>query len=118
MTTQSLSKLFFVLFFAATCGLAPALHAAPTTAKPAAVSRGDAAVVNINTATESELAFLPGIGPSRAQAIVAHRQKTPFKKAEDLRRIKGIGRKSLEKIRPYVTVDGPTTAASPIRVPK
>lgn len=118
MKTKNISRLLFVLFFAVACGWAPALHAAPTTTKPATVSRDAAAVVNINTATENELAFLPGIGPSRAQAIVAHRQKTPFKKVEDLRRIKGIGRKSLDKIRAYVTLNGPTTAASPIRTPK
>ena len=66
-------------------------------------------MVNINQATQAELEALPNIGPSKAQAIVEHRAKRPFKKVEDLMRVKGIGRKTFNKLRPYLSVDGPTT---------
>lgn len=67
-------------------------------------------VVNINTATAVELTMLPGIGKSKADAIVAFRQTNPFKSASDLTKVKGIGEKMLVKIQQYVVVDGPTTA--------
>jgi len=66
---------------------------------------------NLNTADATQLALLPGIGPVRAQAIIAHRQKQAFKTVEDLVKVKGIGRKTFARLRPYVTVTGNTTIA-------
>jgi competence protein ComEA len=66
-------------------------------------------VVNINTATPAELELLPGIGPTRSRAIVAYRTKKPFKDPRHLLRVKGIGRKTLHRILPYLVVKGPTT---------
>jgi competence protein ComEA len=60
--------------------------------------------VNVNTASAAELASLPGIGPSKAQAIVEHRAKEPFTRAEDLRKVKGIGPKLYDAIREQITV--------------
>ncbi len=74
--------------------------------------------VNINTATTAELSYLPGIGASKAKAIVQHRQKRPFKKVEEIMRVKGIGRKSFKVMRPYLTVQGPTTATKKIKPAK
>ena len=74
--------------------------------------------VNINTATEAQLANLPGIGPSKAKAIVKYRENHPFKKVEQIMRIKGIGRKSFKAMQPYLSVDGPTTAKKKIRPTK
>ena len=71
-------------------------------------------VVNVNTATESELCHLPGIGPKKAAAIISARQQKPFKSPKDLLRVKGIGRKSLKKLLPYVTVSGQTTLKSKV----
>jgi comEA protein len=62
------------------------------------------AVLDLNTATAAELATLPGIGPSKAKAIVDHRSHRPFKKIEDLMRVKGIGRKTFKKLMPYLKV--------------
>jgi competence protein ComEA len=66
-----------------------------------------AALVNLNTASTAQLMELPGIGESRARAIVALRQQRGgFKSVDELRDVKGIGEKALEKLRPLVTVKG------------
>jgi competence protein ComEA len=52
---------------------------------------------------------LPGVGPSRAEAIVSYRKSHPFKRVDELTRIKGIGRKSLVRLRALLTTSGPTT---------
>jgi competence protein ComEA len=61
-------------------------------------------LMDLNTATVAELDTLPGIGPVLAARIVAEREKKPFAKVEDLRRVSGIGPKKFEAIRPLVTV--------------
>ncbi len=64
------------------------------------------AKVNINKASEAELAKLPQIGPAMAKEIVAHRtQKGPFKKIEDIKQVKGIGEKKFEAIKDLITVE-------------
>jgi competence protein ComEA len=68
-------------------------------------------VVNLNTATVEELQLLPGIGESRARAVVeARKRRGGFQKVEDLLEVKGIGEAGLEKLRPHVTLEGKTTA--------
>ena len=63
------------------------------------------ATVNINTASKDELIALPGIGPAKAQAILDHRKTSgPFKSVDDLKAVRGIGAKRLEKLRAEVTV--------------
>ena len=64
--------------------------------------------VNINEASATSLSLLPGVGPKRAQAIIRLRQKRPFRRAVQLRRVRGIGRRTLMKMLPYVRVQGPT----------
>jgi competence protein ComEA len=61
-----------------------------------------AGLVNVNTAAPEELDSLPGIGPVLARRIVAERQKRPFARVEDLRRVSGIGPKKLEALRDLV----------------
>lgn len=61
--------------------------------------------VNINTATAEELQALPGIGKTRAEAIVAYREEHgPFTYVEDLRGVNGIGEGILANITNYITV--------------
>jgi competence ComEA-like helix-hairpin-helix protein len=61
--------------------------------------------VNLNTATALELQQVPGIGPSTADKILKMRKSCGhFKIVDDLRAIKGIGPKRMEKMRKYITV--------------
>ena len=61
--------------------------------------------INVNTAIQTDLQKLPGIGPKLSQRILDERAKSVFKSIDDLRRVPGIGPKTLEKLRPHVTVD-------------
>lgn len=60
--------------------------------------------ININEAGVQELVQLPGIGPSRANAIVAEREKRRFRRIEDIMRVPGIGRKTFVRIRSSIRV--------------
>lgn len=85
------------LFFAGAVAISPAAKQPP--AKP----------LNLNAATADQLAQLPGIGPKTAQSIVDFRNASgPFRRVEDLLAIRGISRRKLEAIRPYVTVGPPS----------
>jgi comEA protein len=74
------------------------------------VVAGDAARyafhVDVNTASWQELALVPGLGPKKAQAIVAHRQALGgFKSADDLAQVPGIGRKTAADIAQYASFE-------------
>jgi competence protein ComEA len=58
--------------------------------------------INLNTATQTELEALPGIGPVIARRIIEGR---PYRSVDDLERVKEIGPKRLAEIRPLVTVE-------------
>ncbi|MFO1282593.1 MAG: helix-hairpin-helix domain-containing protein [Burkholderiales bacterium] len=63
------------------------------------------AAVNLNTATKEELVAVPGIGPTKAQAIVDHRSAHgPFKSVDDLKGVKGFRAKLVEKLKSEFTV--------------
>ena len=70
--------------------------------------------VNVNTASVAELQLLPGVGEARANALVELRKsRGGFKSVDELKDVKGIGDAGLERMRPYVRLDGKTTAARP-----
>lgn len=84
---------------------------APTPAPPAPTSSARATPedpVYVNHATAEELRRLPGVGPKRAEGIIALRQRMGrFQRIEDLLRVKGVGRATLRKWRPLVRLDAP-----------
>jgi competence protein ComEA len=85
-------------------GPAPAL-AAPGPAAPTGPGKKPtpAGLIDVNRAREAELRTLPGIGPTLAARIIEARRKQPFRSVEDLRKVRGIGAKTLARLRPHVT---------------
>ncbi len=74
-------------------------------APPKEDTASDEQKVNINTAEPWLLEALSGIGPTRAQAIVAYREEHgPFRRVEDLERVDRIGPKTVDRIREFITV--------------
>lgn len=58
------------------------------------------AAVNINTATESELEAVKGVGPAKAKAIITYREAHGnFKSLDELDNVKGFGKTSVEKLK-------------------
>ena len=68
------------------------------------------AAVNINTATQSELEAVKGLGPAKAKAIIDYREtKGGFKSLDDLDNVKGFGKASIDKLKNDLSV-GPAKA--------
>lgn len=65
----------------------------------------NSSVVDINSATQSELENLPGVGPSTASKIIDYREKNgDFKKIEDIMNVSGIGEAKFNSIKDYITI--------------
>ncbi|MFZ9869998.1 MAG: ComEA family DNA-binding protein [Candidatus Kapaibacteriota bacterium] len=60
--------------------------------------------ISVNSSSLRAWEQLPGIGPSTARAILAEQRVGPFQSIDDLQRVRGIGPKKLERLRPYLTV--------------
>ena len=62
-------------------------------------------VININTANKEQLMKISGVGKTKAEAIIAHREKNgDFKKKEDITKVRGIGKSTFEKIKDKIEV--------------
>lgn len=80
-------------------------QAATPVEKPDAPGMLEGEILDLNTATLSDLTRLPGIGETKAQAIITWRETHgPFQTVEDLLSVDGIGEKTLENLRPYIAV--------------
>ncbi|MEZ4651138.1 MAG: helix-hairpin-helix domain-containing protein [Candidatus Eisenbacteria bacterium] len=91
--------------------LPKAVPAEPISALPPGIL--ETGRLRLDLATAEDLTSLPGIGPALAARIVAAREEAPFRTVEDLRRVKGIGAKTLERLRPHLSVESlPGTADS------
>jgi len=79
--------------------------ASAQTARSASTKAVTTGIVNINTASATDLEGLPGIGAKTAARIVEYRQKNgPFKKVEELMNVRGVGEKNFLKLKPQITV--------------
>lgn len=67
--------------------------------------------LNLNTANQAQLELLPGVGPATAKRLLAYRDKHRFGAPSHIRRVKGIGKKTYQKLKPFLVVDGETTLA-------
>jgi competence protein ComEA len=77
-------------------GLTPSPHGTPTVSYP----------ININSAPQALLEEIPGIGPSKAAAIITYRQEHgPFKKVDDIMNVPGIGTGLFATMKNLITVD-------------
>jgi competence protein ComEA len=76
-------------------------------------------VVNINTADAAQLALLPHVGAKAAQRVIDYRKgHGPFGSTSDLMQVKGFGEKTLNRLSPYLAVDGKTTLSSKVQGPR
>jgi len=105
-TNASIKKTIAVLGLLATIALA---------GSAAAAKQAPSSPVNINTASVEQLMEVPGIGESKAKAIVEYRSNSPFKTTAELMNVKGIGEKLLAKITPYVTAGEDNKAGTAVR---
>lgn len=97
-----------------TPGKAPAMPSPPGSMPAAGKTTGSgmpapstpmAGAVNVNTADEAAFTKLKGIGPVKAKAIMAYRQQNgPFKSLDDLTKVEGIGKKTLESLKDQIVV--------------
>lgn len=68
--------------------------------------RIDDETVNINLANMQELMTIPGIGPSKATAILQYREENgPFRTVDEIMEVSGIGQKTFEKLEAYISVN-------------
>ncbi len=78
----------------------------PPVSPPSEPSRASGVItggkININTASQSEIETLPGIGPSKAQGIIENR---PYSSIEEIKKVPGIGEATFQKLKDLITVE-------------
>ena len=74
-----------------------------TVEKTSKAAKAALQAVNVNTADKEMLTQIPGVGPVTADAIINYREaKGKFTSADDLMNVKGIGEKTLQKMKPFL----------------
>jgi competence protein ComEA len=71
------------------------------------------APIDVNTASEQQLEQLPGIGHKKAAAIIELRKKKPLTRLTQLMQVRGIGKKTLERLKPFVKIEPPSPPLAP-----
>jgi competence protein ComEA len=109
MTKNRILRLLLGALCAATFTFAGPAFAQPVEDAPTeeAPEEADTLRVDLNPATETELLALPGIGPSKAQAIMEYRARHPFRRVEQVMRVRGVGRGIFRRIRDHIVVSQP-----------
>lgn len=75
--------------------------------------------IDINTATQSDLERLKGIGPAKAKAIIEYRNKIgSFKSVEELTGVSGIGAGTLRQLGDQITVQNTATHGEMVEAPQ
>jgi competence protein ComEA len=88
------------------------LAAAPAAAAKKALPPGER--IDLNRATVAELMRLPGVGVKKAQAIVAHRQRQPFRRPEEVVAVKGLGPAWFEKVKGNLVAGPAPSGPAPV----
>jgi competence protein ComEA len=106
MFMLSMALVFSVSAIAATTTPAKVNKTMSTTVKKSnSTIKNAVKKVNINSADAAALATISGIGPKKAEAIISYRKANgKFKTVNDLQKVKGIGPKTLEKIKSGLTI--------------
>lgn len=91
------------------CFGVPAAQAAPRPIPVAFVAPPLEGQLNVNAATLEQLELLPGVGPVTAQRILDYAKQHPIKHTSQLMRVKGIGRKTYDRMKAYLVIEGETT---------
>lgn len=94
---------------------APSPGARPAAAASSTSSNAPDLVLDLNKATAEEFEKLPGIGPAKAKAMVDYQKSHGYRKVEDVTKIQGIGRKTLQKLRPQLTVSERASSSAAAR---
>jgi competence protein ComEA len=97
-------------------GLLALLVALPARAEKKPIGPGER--IDLNSATAAELMRLPGVGKKRAEAIVASRDKRPFRKTDEVLRVKGLSPAWFSKARGLLTVGEAPAAQRPADPPR
>ncbi len=92
-------------------GLLALLVATPAWAEKKPLGPGER--IDLNTATPAELMRLPGVGRKKAEAIVASRDKHPFRKTEEVLRVKGLSKGWYGRVKGMLAVGEPPATPRP-----
>ena len=72
--------------------------------RPAAPSKIKSGTISLNTASLQDLMRLPGVGETTAQKIIEERERRAFVRIEDILRVRGIGKKKFEAMKPFLAL--------------